>query len=242
MNDDKPTQKPRSGILLSVLVTLLVIVAVFPKQQSRAAEEVDLVLLLAMDVSASVNITEFDLMRRGLASAISSPEIAQAINAGKIGAIALSVVQWSGFQEQQVMIDWVRLSNPVELQKYADLISKMPRRYKDGATDIGGALKFSRRMILAAPFETKRLVIDVAGDGPNNVNASPIAERDRTLKAGININGLVVLGDVFLLGDYYTQFIIGGDAAFVEKTQDFDGFKRAIHKKLLREIGSLMLF
>ena len=95
---------------------------------------------------------------------------------------------------------------------------------------------------MSAPYAAKRLVIDVAGDGPNNVNASPMAERDKTLISGIVINGLVVLGNVFLLGDYYTQFVIGGDAAFVEATQDFDGFKRAIHKKLLREIGSLMLF
>ena len=106
-------------ILVAAFIFTLIIFNYAPNPQSRAAGRVDLVLLLAMDVSASVNITEFDLMREGLANAIASPEIAQAVSAGKIGAIAINVVQWSGFQEQQVMIGWTKVSTPRELGQLA---------------------------------------------------------------------------------------------------------------------------
>ena len=229
-------------VLASLFAVGLIIAVIFAGQKTRASSGVDVAILIALDVSASVDASEFDLMREGLAAAISSPEVANAVVNGKRGAIAVSVVQWSGFTEQEMKLDWARLSSNTELVDFANRIRKMSRRYKDGATDIGGALNFSRKKVLTSPFQATRSVIDLAGDGPNNVNFSPTIERDLAIKDGITINGLAVIGEVSMLEEYFIRFIIGGPDAFVEKTADFDGFMRAMERKLIREIGSMLLF
>ena len=220
----------------------LIVAIIFAGQKSRASSGVDVAILIALDVSASVDESEFNLMREGLAAAISSPEVSTAVINGKRGAIAVSVVQWSGFTEQEMKLDWARLSSISELTDFASRIRKMNRRYRDGATDIGGALNFSRKKVLSVPYRTNRLVIDLVGDGPNNVNFPPSIERDLAIKDGITINGLAVIGEVSVLEEYFIRFIIGGPDAFVEKTADFDGFMRAMERKLIREIGSMLLF
>ncbi len=229
-------------VLASLFAVGLIIAVIFAGQKTRASSGVDVAILIALDVSASVDASEFDLMREGLAAAISSPEVANAVVNGKRGAIAVSVVQWSGFTEQEMKLDWARLSSNTELVDFANRIRKMSRRYKDGATDIGGALNFSRKKVLTSPFQATRSVIDLAGDGPNNVNFSPTIERDLAIKDGITINGLAVIGEVSMLEEYFIRFIIGGPDAFVEKTADYDGFMRAMERKLIREIGSMLLF
>lgn len=228
--------------IIACLAIVMAITVVFNDEDTRAASGVDVEILIALDVSASVDASEFSLMREGLAAAISSPQVATAVANGKRGAIGVSVVQWSGFTEQELKLDWTRLSTFAELNAFANRIRKMSRRYKDGATDIGGALNFSRKLVLASPFEASRSVIDLAGDGPNNVNFSPMIERDLTVKAGITINGLAVIGEASVLKEYFSRFIIGGPNAFVEKAADFDGFARAMERKLIREIGSMFLF
>jgi len=220
----------------------LIIAVIFAGQKTRASSGVDVEILIALDVSASVDASEFNLMREGLAAAISSPEVTAAVVNGKRGAIGVSVVQWSGFTEQEMKLDWTRLSSAAELTDFANRIREMKRRYRDGATDIGGALNFCRKKILESPFQATRSVIDLAGDGPNNVNFSPTIERDLAIKDGITINGLAVIGEVSMLEEYFTRFIIGGRDAFVEKTADYDGFMRAMERKLIREIGSMLLF
>lgn len=235
--------KSKSTRLLAALLGVgLIIAVIFAGQKTRASSGVDVAILVALDVSASVDAGEFDLMREGMAAAISSPEVASAVVNGKRGAVAVSVVQWSGFTEQEMKLDWARLSSIAELDEFANRIRKMNRRYDDGATDIGGALNFSRKKILSSPFHANRNVIDLVGDGPNNVNFSPSIERDLAIKDGITINGLAIIGEVSVLEEYFIRFIIGGPNAFVEKTADFDGFKRAMERKLIREIGSMLLF
>ncbi len=229
-------------LIIIIAVLVLGLRAVINGNISQAASGVDVQIVVALDVSASVDASEFKLMREGLAAAFSSPQVANAVANGKRGAIAVSVVQWSGFTEQALKLDWTRLSTFSELNGFAAKIRQMTRRYKDGATDIGGALNFSRELILASPFQASRRVIDLAGDGPNNVNYSPVIERDRAIKQGMTINGLAIIGEVSVLEDYFIQFIIGGPDAFVEKASDFDGFARAMERKLIREIGSMFLF
>ncbi len=230
-------------VVIVVLAGLfLALATISPTRQTNAATNVDLVLLLALDVSASVDPSEYELMTSGLAGALASEQVGLAIRSGKVGAIAVSVMQWSGFQEQEVKIDWTRVSSPGELQKMAELVRKMPRRYKGGATDMGGAIKFSREIVLSAPFSARRKTIDIAGDGTNNVNQNPEIERDITVKAGIIINGLAVIGEAVPLVNYYTFFVIGGPAAFVEEARDYDSFGTAMRRKLIREIGGQLLF
>ncbi|MCF6321183.1 MAG: DUF1194 domain-containing protein [Rhizobiaceae bacterium] len=224
---------------LTIIATLIVSQKT---QSSRAGTGVDMLLVISLDVSASVDANEYELMRAGLAKTFLSPDVAQAISAGSHGAIAIAVIQWSGFQEQEIKVDWLRLANALDLAQLAARISRMTRRYKGGATDIGGALEFSSELISSAPFSASRNVIDIVGDGPNNVNYSPERTRDKVLERGIIINALAVTGSYELLNTYFADLVIGGQNAFVESAADYDGFERAIHRKLLREIGNLNLF
>jgi hypothetical protein len=228
--------------ILAALAVLLVLVSVLRVEKGRAGSGVDLLLVIALDVSASVNGREYQLMTQGLSNALASPMVAQAVSAGNHGAIGVSVLQWSGFKEQDVKIEWRRVANGAELKRLAHEVSQMRRHYDDGATDIGGAINFSTKLIQSAPFQAARRVIDIVGDGPNNVNYSPDRERDKTIKQGMVINALVITGGIEILPGYFRQFVIGGKGAFVEETNDFDGFERAIRRKLLREIGNLYLF
>ena len=234
----------RSNLFRSVLGFFVIVVfALQPisNSKSQSNNQVDLVLLLALDVSASVDNREFELVRQGLALALQSDDIIAAITAGKHRAIAIQVMQWSGFQEQEIKISWTKIQSRADVYKLARQIAKMPRRYKGGATDIGGALKASRAMVNAAPFIASRRVIDIAGDGTNNVNVLPTTQRDKTVSQGIIINGLAVIGQAQVLVDYYKRFVIGGPGAFVEEARDYDSFKTAMRRKLLREIDSTQL-
>ena len=158
----------------------------------RARSDVNLLLVIALDVSGSVDEGEFDLQREGLTRALASPQVADAIAGGVNGSIAASVVQWSGFVEKIVKVDWVRMSNAGDLSRLADEVRQMTRGYDDGATDIGGAIGFCQRLFATAPYSAMRRVIDIAGDGTNNVNYSPQFERDRAVKAGTTINALAI--------------------------------------------------
>lgn len=204
--------------------------------------EVDLLLVVALDVSASVDGREFKLMREGFAAAMASPEVANAVSTGRNGEIAIIVTQWSGFTEQDVMINWTRATGLDDLQQLAGDILLMKRRYNGGATDLGGAIEHAHQLIVDAPFRTLRSVIDMAGDGPNNVNLLPTAERDAAVAAGITINALVVVGESAGLLDYFINIIIGGDGAFAEKAIVYADFEKPMLRKLVREIGAALLF
>jgi len=242
MTSFKPVFSSIAAVILLGGIIFAFAFGAFGLPESRASSGVDVAIVIALDVSASVDEGEFELMRDGLAAAVSSPQVIKAMVSGKHGAVALNVVQWSGFTEQQVMIGWSRLSSSEELVEFAGRVRQMARRYKGGATDIGGAINFSREQVEEMPFTATRTVIDIAGDGPNNVNFSPARERDRATKQGITINGLAVVGDVPVLVRYFHEFIIGGPDAFVEKAADYDGFERAMRRKLVREIGAMFLF
>lgn len=240
MRDQKLARIPY--LVLAILFGLAAVSVVPSSKQTHAANNVDLVLLLALDVSSSVDAGEYKLMTNGLAKALISPRVAKAIQNGRYGAIAIGVMQWSGFQEQEVKIKWKRVSTRKDLAILAAKVRLMPRRYKGGATDIGGAIKFSRKMLLSAPFQATRRTVDIAGDGANNVNEHPSIERDKAIKAGIIINGLAIVGEAVPLVKYYTYFVIGGPSAFVEVARDYDSFETAMRRKLLREIGAQFLF
>jgi len=197
---------------------------------------VDLALVIALDISGSVDKEEFGIMRTGLANALSSQQLSQAIKTGKHGSIAVTVVQWAGYQEQVVKVAWTRIENRAGLLALARKVRAMTRRYGDGATHIGGVISYSADLIMANPFRATRKIIDIAGDGKNNVNFHPDTARDPAVEAGITINALVITGDLPNLDDYFHRFVIGGASAFVEPVGDFAGFERGMHRKLLREI------
>ncbi len=231
------------GIFQQVLLLLVVSLAlVTPTGSANTNKNVDLILLLALDVSSSVDVTEYRLQREGLARAISAPEVVEAIRGGAHGRIAVSVIQWSGFSDQTVKIDWGVLETPAGISEFAKQVRSMKRRYSRNLTDISGAIEFSRKHILSAPYIARRKVLDISGDGRNNVNLPPTIQRDRSIAAGITINGLVILNEAPYLQNYYQDFVIGGPGAFVERANDYVEYRRAMVKKLLKEIGGPLLF
>jgi len=197
--------------------------------------------VIALDISSSVDEEEYNLQREGFARALASPQVAAAISRGKLKAIAVSVVHWSGFVEQNVEIGWVRVTDFSDLSRLADNVRRVRRRYNGGATDISLALSFSQQLFASAPYSSTRRVIDIAGDGTNNVNYAPYIERDRIVKAGTTINALAVTPTLKLV-KYFRENVIGGNGAFVEMATGYDVFEDAMRRKLVREIGEKYLF
>ncbi len=202
----------------------------------RAAVSVDLVLVLALDVSSSVDAREFDLQQRGLADAFRHAQVLDAISSGPHRRIAVAVVQWSGGSQQAVSIPWTLIGNDGEAAAFATRLMQTRRHYRDGVTDISGTITFAAQLALASPFPTARRVIDVSGDGIDNVQYSPHRARDTAVAAGVTINGLAILNETPDLDDYYRLTVIGGENAFVMTAADYDDYALAILRKLVREI------
>ena len=198
---------------------------------------VDLVLVLALDVSDSVNSHEFELQRMGLANAFRHPDLINAIRACPTGRIAVTAIQWSGYRDQVVSVPWRVVSDKASANVFANRISNMLRRYPNGYTHISGAIEYATKLVLAAPFMAPRLVVDISGDGENNVNTPPQAARDAAVRAGITVNGLAIVNEAAGLVTYYEQNVIGGPGAFVVKANDYEAYVEAILLKLLREIN-----
>ena len=225
--------------LASGMAVLLVLTFIPPRDRSaHAASSVDLVLVLAIDVSGSVDEEEFDVQKQGLATAIRHPRVMAAIQRGSTGRIAVAVVQWAGTGMQRVSLPWAVIASPSHADSFAQRLANMPRHYADGPTNLAGVMHFATRMILAAPFLGARRVIDISGDGQSNIGRPPPEARDRAVEVGITINGLVILNASSGLAAYYRAEIIGGPGAFVVAANNYADYPRAILKKLLREIDA----
>lgn len=214
-----------------------------------AAERVDLLLVLAADVSRSVDATKFHLQREGYAEAMTNPQVVEAIRSGVNGRIAVCLVEWSGVGSQKLVIDWSVISNSTSAHQFGDGIVEAPRSFAD-RTAISGGIDFAMAQIERAPFEASRRAIDVSGDGTNNSGREVTAARDDAIAKGVTINGLVILSDTPLvwnpehtnppggLAEYYRRNVVGGPRAFVMVAQDFASFGQALVKKLIAEIAS----
>ncbi|MDP6352174.1 MAG: DUF1194 domain-containing protein [Alphaproteobacteria bacterium] len=198
---------------------------------------VDLELVLAVDVSASIDAVEYGLQMSGLAAAFRHPEVVSAIEASTIGGIATTVVHWSGARAQAVAVDWTRISDAASAARFADRVGGVPRTIAGGATSISGAIQFALTEIQGNPFEGARLTIDVSGDGRSNSGPLPTTVRDQALALGVTINGLAIVKDQPFVDAYYQENVIGGPNAFVLRAEDYEDFARAIVEKLVREIG-----
>ena len=215
-----------------------------------AAEEVDLLLVLASDVSRSVDHPKFLLQREGYAAAISDPHVLDAIKSGPHQRIALCFVEWSGFGAQKLVIDWSLVDGPDAARKFGDQLLELPRSFAD-RTSISGGIEFAAAQLERAPFAGARRTIDVSGDGTNNAGRDVTLARDEVIGKGIVINGLVILSDRPVpwnaehtnppggLEKYYQDNVVGGPGAFVLVAENFNSFGRAIIKKLIAEIAFL---
>ena len=233
-----PKRRSISWQLIAGIVAGAMLLAQVPSGQPtvHAAETVDLTLVLALDVSGSVDEDEFDLQRRGLAAAFRNPLVIDAIQRGPRRRIAVTAVQWAGFNSQRVVVPWVVIGSSSDARRFADRLARMERVYPDGPTHLTGAIQFAAKLSATAPFAGVRQVIDISGDGKNNVGLPPREARDAAVKLGITINGLVIQNASVGLVEYYRETVIGGRGAFTIAASDYEDYPRAILKKLLREI------
>ena len=232
--------------LVRLVLGLVALVAV--QSAPARAQEVDLLLVLASDVSRSVDTRKFELQRQGYAAALSNSRVVEAIRSGPHGRIAICFVEWSGQTSQKVVIDWSIVSDAASARKISDQMIELPRTFAD-RTSISAGLEFSMSQLERAPFKTTRRTIDVSGDGTNNSGRDIAMVRDEVLAKGVTINGLVILSDSPLpwnpehtnppggLGEYYRRNVIGGAGAFVMVADNHDSFGQAIVKKLIAEIA-----
>ncbi len=215
---------------------------------AAAADDVDLLLVLAADVSRSVNSEKFQLQRDGYAAAISEPRVLDAIHSGHSGRIGVMFVEWSGVGAQRVVIDWTAIGDADSAKSFGDRLLEAPRSFAD-RTSISGAIEFSLAQFDKAPFASARHTIDVSGDGTNNAGRDVAALRDEAVAKGVTINGLVILSDNPMswnpdhtnppggLANYYRNNVIGGAGAFVMVAQDFNSFGKAIVGKMIAEVA-----
>ena len=202
---------------------------------ATAVEIVDLQLILAIDCSYSVDAREYNLQIGAIGDALNQPEIIAAISEGPLGSIAISIVQWSYDGSQIEALPWTKVdqrSAPVVGAR----IAALPRLTLEGATSMSAAVDYARSLFNRSPYQSPRRTIDLAADGRNNNGPYMPDARDRATAAGITINGLAILLEDRTLDVYFKRDVIGGPGAFVEKATDYQDFRRAMRRKLLREI------
>ena len=203
------------------------------------ATEVDLALVLAVDISSSVNEGRYQLQMRGYAEAFRDPGVVQAIKRGQVGAIAVTLVQWAGYGEYRQTIDWAVVHDAGTAEGFASAIAETMRP-PGGSTSISGAIDFSAQLLRRSGYAAARLMIDISADGPNNNGRSADAARDNAVASGIVINGLPILSEHPTLDTYFQEQVIGGPGAFLVVAENFESFSGAIRRKLIVEIAGLV--
>ncbi|GGG23316.1 hypothetical protein GCM10010964_09350 [Caldovatus sediminis] len=203
---------------------------------------VDLLLVLALDASGSMDADEFRLQREGCAEALSHPAMLAAIRSKPLGAIAVSVVEWGSPGGAETVVGWMRVTDAVTAQALGRALVEAPRS-RQSYNAIGDAIDHAAALIAAAPFRAGERVIDLAGDGPDLRSLRPAAAaRDAAVAAGIVINALAIgIAPVTRFGvplrEHYEREVIGGPGAFVIVAEDRRDFARAMRAKLMREIA-----
>ena len=208
---------------------------------------VDLEVILAADVSRSIDDAEFDLQRKGYAAALTDPRVLTAIRGRSGAAIGVCFIEWSGDEDQQVVVDWAELRDEEDAGAIAAAILAAPRSFM-GRTSISAAIDFAMAHFAKSKWQARRHIIDISGDGTNN-SGRPVTEaRDQAIAQGATINGLAIINDKANLGYsahtqppgglplYYKQNVIGGPNAFLLVVQDFNSFADAMANKLAKEI------
>jgi len=214
--------------------------------KAAAQTRVDVELVIAVDVSLSMDIDEQRLQRDGYVAAFRDPELHRAITAGAYGRIAVIYMEWAGPSSQNVVIPWTLIDSPAAARSFADRLAAQPiSRLR--LTSIGAALNFARTLLAESGFAGMRRVVDVSGDGPNNSGPPVASVRDMLVAGGVVINGLPIMlktaspsfFDLTDLDRYYAACVIGGDGSFMVPVKDVAELKSAIRRKLLLEISGL---
>src|SRR5262249_35744653 len=212
--------------------------------QRADADDVDVELVLAVDVSYSMDPDEQALQREGYVSALTSPEFLNALKAGIHGRIALTYFDWANANDQKILLPWRVIAGPASARAVADEVARAPYR-RAYRTSISGALLFATRLFETSGHRGIRRVIDVSGDGTNNEGPLIVPTREAVIANGLTINGLPIMLkkpqpgsiDIEDLDIYYEDCVIGGPGAFVVPIKEREKFKDAVRTKLVLEVA-----
>ena len=204
---------------------------------AQEGEWVDLELILAIDLSSSVDQNEWELQAIGIAEAFRNPNLIDTIQSSAPNGIAVSVVQWSSNNSQSLAVDWTLVTDTASGRALSRKIRRMPRLVGGGQTGIYGAIEFSIKQFKNSGYTSWRKVIDISGDGQANSGSRPGSIRDRAIAEGVIINGLAIVNEEPFVDRYFRDKVIGGTGAFLMLAEDYDDFATAILRKLIREIG-----
>lgn len=211
---------------------------------ARADTNVDLELVLAVDVSLSMDIEEQRLQRDGYVAALRDPQVLSAIQSGLHGRIAISYVEWAGAYSQSTVLSWTVIDGKDSAEEVAQKLEQAPLSRRR-MTSISSALTYAGQQFDSSPYRGIRRVIDISGDGPNNSGGPVAPVRDGLVDNGIIINGLPVIlrpsqssfFDITYLDRYYADCVIGGPGAFMIPIRDKSEFATATRQKLILEIS-----
>jgi hypothetical protein len=226
--------------LLALATTTMLLAGV-----ARAEDTpVDVELVLAVDVSRSIDDDEYRLQKDGYAQALADEKVIAAIKSGPFGAIAVTYIEWSSEDEQDTVVAWHVVSDAKSAAAFAGAIAAAKRRFMS-ATSISGAIDYAVRLLASSGFQASRRTIDISGDGINNRGRTADAARDDAIKAGITINALAILDEPTVspawrkppVDDFMREHVIGGPGAFLVVAKGFQNFSDALKDKLVLEIA-----
>ncbi|MDV4157800.1 MULTISPECIES: DUF1194 domain-containing protein [Rhizobium] len=229
--------------MLTTLAVLMGLTGLTPAVQAGGSE-VDVTLVLAVDTSRSMDFEEIGIQREGYVEALKHKEFIDAVKGGLTGRIAISYFEWAGYVVQDSVIDWQVIETEEDAIAFADKLEARPIATQR-RTSISTAIAQGASMIVSSPFPSRRQVIDVSGDGPNNSGDPVTPARDKAVEAGMIINGLAIMlrpSDAPNgLDKYYADCVIGGPGAFVLPVRKIEDFAVAVRRKLVLEISDLSL-
>ena len=235
----------RRDLFLSRHLIAVCICFWLPGNGVAAEREVDLELVLAVDISDSIDLEEATLQRQGYVSALRHPDVIEVIQRGRLGRIAITYIEWAGEHYQSTLVGWTEIANASSAAAFAEAVERATVKTALW-TSISSAIAFAARSFEGNGFRGEQRIIDISGDGPNNKGEYVVHARDRAIADGIVINGLTIINDRPQMYGYppfpdldlnYEDCVIGGQGEFVVVADGFKDFARAIRRKMVLEIA-----
>ncbi len=234
------------GSIYAAILTVLAVTAA-TDVMANAARPVDLELVLAVDVSDSIDPAEARLQRDGYIAALTDPAVLDAVRHGPLGRIAVTYAEYAGFGHYRVVVDWAVIDGAESARAFAALLAAATLDTRR-RTSIGDAIMLSLARFGDNGYDGTRRIVDISGDAPNNYGVPVTAARDAAVAAGVTVNGLPILpqpgeiethGAIRALDLYYEDCVIGGPGAFIVVAEGYAAFAQAIRRKLIREIAGV---